>query len=139
MKRTKWLADLLTCTRILLAVYLTWLGISLGGAALPSAIATVIVTWLTDLFDGPLARHDVTGRHTWVGDHDAEADPSVALGILCYLTFSGYVRPLVGWGLGLVMVVLWIFVSHCGGGLTCRCATCGRSSAKRSITFCATG
>jgi phosphatidylglycerophosphate synthase len=112
MRRTKWLADLLTCTRILLAVYLAWLGIVVGKAALSSAMATVIVTWLTDLFDGPLARRDVIGRRTWVGDHDAEADLSVALGIICYLTFSGAVQPVVGWGLGLVMVALWVFVSH---------------------------
>jgi phosphatidylglycerophosphate synthase len=112
MRRTKWLADLLTCTRILLAVYLAWLGIAIGKPALPSVVATVVVTWLTDLFDGPIARRDVVGRRTWVGDHDAEADLSVALGIICYLVFSGYVHPPIGLGLGLVLMALWIFVSH---------------------------
>jgi phosphatidylglycerophosphate synthase len=111
LRRTKRLADALTCLRPILAICLAWLGIAAGKAVLPSVLLITIATWVTDVFDGYLARRDVASSHTWVGDHDAEADLSVSLGLLFYLVFSGYL-PAGCALLGPLIVAVWVLASH---------------------------
>jgi len=111
-EHTKPLADLLTVSRGVLAICLAGLGGIYGAKALPTAVLVVIISWLTDLLDGPLARRDPDLQISWVGEHDAEADLAVSLGVAAYLVLSGY---LVAW-LGAVMVLtilgLWVLHSH---------------------------
>ena len=109
--KAKRLADTLTCIRVALAVYVAWLGIAMGQPALPAVVLVTITTWITDIFDGYLARRDPAAKHTWVGDHDAEADLSVSLGVLCYLVFSGYL-PVYALLLGLLIVAVWTRASY---------------------------
>ncbi len=90
----KFLADALTVSRLLLALALLWLGESGGAGSLPSAISILVLAWVTDLLDGPLARREPSPRQTWIGDHDLAVDVSVAAGVLGYLTLAGYVSPL---------------------------------------------
>jgi phosphatidylglycerophosphate synthase len=87
---TKTLADILTAIRFCLAGFILWLGVKGGAEALPAAVTTLILAWITDLLDGPLARRDPSGRHTWIGDRDLEVDISVGLAVLAYLTLAGY-------------------------------------------------
>jgi len=47
--------------------------------------------WVSDVLDGTLARRALNQRHTWLGDNDLGVDVCVALGLLGYLTLSGYV------------------------------------------------
>ncbi|RLC92140.1 MAG: hypothetical protein DRI77_13205, partial [Chloroflexi bacterium] len=54
---------------------------------------TLLVAWITDVLDGPLARRDPRGIHTWIGDHDLEADLTVALGVWIYLALTGFISP----------------------------------------------
>ncbi|HIC88759.1 MAG TPA: CDP-alcohol phosphatidyltransferase family protein [Anaerolineae bacterium] len=89
----KRIADVLTATRIALACYLVWLGLTQGAAALPTAITVLILCWATDLLDGPLARRDPAHTRTWLGEHDLAADMSVALAVLGFLTLSRFVAP----------------------------------------------
>lgn len=109
---TKPLADLLTIGRALLGVCLAGLGMARGAKALPIAVLTVIISWLTDVLDGPLARHDPGHRVTWVGEHDAEADLTVSLGVATYLVLSGYLASWFGGMLVLTVLGLWILHSH---------------------------
>ncbi len=49
-------------------------GVELAAQILPAA-------WTTNLLDGPLAGRDPRGTRTWIGDHDLQADLTVALGL----------------------------------------------------------
>ena len=91
MFQLKAVADTLTGARFLLGLYVVWLGMSNGAEALPAAALTLLVAWISDVLDGPLARRDSRQRHTWIGDHDLEADLAVALGVWVYLALAGFV------------------------------------------------
>ncbi len=95
MVTPKTIADLLTAARFGLAWVILWLGITEGAEALPTAVVLLLMAWLTDVLDGPLARRDPTGRHTWIGDRDLETDITVSVGVLAFLTLSGYMTPQV--------------------------------------------
>lgn len=106
------LADLLTVSRVLLAVGLAFLGLWAGDKALPVAVLIVVLSWFTDLLDGPVARRDRNSQLTWVGQHDAEADLTTSLGVVAYLVLSGY---LIGWVGALIAagtLLVWGFHSH---------------------------
>lgn len=116
MIRVKTLADTLTLSRVLLGLLILWSGISGGREALSLAAWLLIVAWLTDLLDGALARRDRSGRQTWVGEHDLQADMSVSLGVLGYLTFAGFIPPWAGLAYLLISaVLLWITRSSAVG------------------------
>jgi phosphatidylglycerophosphate synthase len=91
MIRAKMIADTLTVTRVFLALVILWLGVTGGSEALPAAMTMLIFAWATDLLDGPFARRDPSAPQTWVGERDLQADMSVALGVLGYLSFSEFV------------------------------------------------
>ena len=106
MVSTKALADILTTLRFGLAWIILWLGMGDGADALPTAIMVLVLAWTTDVLDGPLARHDPTGRHTWIGDRDLEVDISVSIGVLAYLALVGFVPPKIALGYGIGCAVL---------------------------------
>jgi cardiolipin synthase len=93
MLQAKTMADTLTGARFLLGPYLIWLGLRGGPEVITTAVMTLLAAWISDVLDGPLARHDPRGIHTWIGDHDLEADMTVALGVWIYLTLAGFVSP----------------------------------------------
>ena len=52
-------------------------------------------------------------RRTWLGDNDLGVDVCVALGLLCYLTFSKYVSPAIAVSYILVIgALIWRFRSR---------------------------
>ncbi len=106
MVSIKTLADLLTGLRFALAWVILWLGISAGADALPAAMMVLILAWITDLLDGPLARRDASGRKTWIGDRDLETDISVSIAVLAYLTLAHYVAPSTAVGYGLLCAAM---------------------------------
>jgi len=112
LKHTKPLADVLTFARVMLAVYIAALGWAEGRSALAIVVLVVVLSWLTDLLDGPLARHDRTAPTTWVGVHDAEVDLSTSLGLTVYLVLSGYLPAWLGATLALTTLLLWPFRAH---------------------------
>jgi cardiolipin synthase len=104
----KTLADTLTGVRFLLAFYLIWLGWQKGPKAVGSAALALLIAWVTDVLDGPLARRDPRDIRTWIGDRDLEADMAVALGVWIYLTLAGFLSPwLAGVYLLAAVVALW--------------------------------
>ena len=102
MVYAKHLADLLTASRVLLALIFAWLGLAGARDSLPLAGFLLLASWITDLLDGPLARQSKAGP-TWIGDHDLEADVAVSLGLLVYLVGVEYLEPIYA----AVYVLLW--------------------------------
>ena len=98
----KTLADTLTGARFLLGLYLLWLGVQGGSETVTAASLTLLVAWATDVLDGPLARYDPRGIHTWIGDHDLEVDLTVALCVWVYLTLVGF----LSYGLAVAYVLV---------------------------------
>mgnify|MGYP000666252141 CR=1 FL=1 len=96
-------ADLLTGVRFLLGPYLVWLGLCGGSEAVTVAALTLLIAWITDVLDGPLARRDARGIHTWIGDRDLEADVTVALGVWLYLGLDRF--------LSIWLVVAYVLVA----------------------------
>jgi len=112
MIRAKTVADTLTVTRVLLALLILWLGVTGSSEALPAATTALIFAWATDLLDGTFARRDPSAPQTWVGAHDLQADMSVGLGVLSYLTLAGFVPLWAGLAYLLISaVLLWYFRS----------------------------
>jgi cardiolipin synthase len=111
MVGTKTLADTLTSVRFLLAFYLLWLGWQKGPEAIGSAALALLVAWVTDVLDGPLARRDPRGIRTWIGDRDLEADMAVALGVWIYLTFAGFLSL---WLAGIYLVAASVALVRLG-------------------------
>lgn len=92
----KQVADLITFSRVLMAVILAWLGFIQGVQAFPYVVWILFADWAGDMFDGSLARRSRTQYHTWIGDHDLEIDMFVSVGLLVYLMGAGYVPLWVG-------------------------------------------
>lgn len=102
----KQIADFLTASRSLVALTLAWLGIRRGGSPLPIAVWLLLLAWVTDLFDGPIARRSELPRQTWVGDHDLEIDVLVSLGLLVFMVGIGLVNPLHA----MLYILVWALV-----------------------------
>ena len=112
IKHSRPLADLLTRSRALLGLLIAWLGLWRGREGLAAVCLAVLVSWFSDLIDGPLARRDVVHEQTWVGRHDAEADLFTSAGVALYLTFSGFVAAWMGVGVLMLFLTLWILHSR---------------------------
>lgn len=106
MVLTKRLADVLTASRALLALVFAWLGLAGASDLLPLASLLLLISWLSDLFDGLLARRSGAGP-TWVGDHDLEADALVSLSVLVYLVGAEFLEPVYAAGYLLLWVVIF--------------------------------
>jgi hypothetical protein len=85
----KQVADLITTSRALLAVWLPWMGIAEGVSCLPTVVWVMILNWMGDALDGMLARRSSKKYHTWIGDHDLEVDILVSLGLMFYMLGAG--------------------------------------------------
>ncbi len=108
MPDKKKLADLITGSRLLLALGYVWLGLARGAAALPVAGWLLMANWTGDGVDGALARRSRVIYRTWIGDHDLEVDMSVAAGLLAFLVTAGFLPT--SWGLFYLLFCLAVFV-----------------------------
>ena len=106
MAYAKRLADLLTASRVLIALILAWLGIAGARESLALAGFLLLASWITDLLDGPLARQSEADP-TWIGDHDLEIDVLVSLGVLAYLVGTGFLDATYA----AVYILLWVVIS----------------------------
>lgn len=102
MVLAKQLADLLTGSRVVLALSFVWLAQDHASELLPLAAFLLLASWITDLLDGALARRS-GGLTSWVGDHDLEIDVLVSLGVLSYLVGTGHLEP----AFAVVYLLLW--------------------------------
>lgn len=93
MPRAKTVADILTATRLLLAIFILLLGLFVGREALGTVMMVQLLAWTTDILDGPLARRDTSGKSTWWDDKDFPIDALLVLALFLYLTLSGFIVP----------------------------------------------
>ena len=104
------LADLLTLSRIIIAVVIVALSF-MGKDAYITVIILTFIGGLTDIFDGKAARHYLgEGKQGRLGKYDVEVDIVFVLSILAYFAFSEIVvSRLIGFGwicLALVAVAI---------------------------------
>jgi hypothetical protein len=105
MPNFKSFADLLTSIRALIVPILIWLGFNQGESALNTIVLLMLISWISDYFDGLFARKHPFEKQTWIGAHDLQIDVLVGSSLLIYLTVSGFVAIniamlyLVGWWL----------------------------------------
>lgn len=104
MLNAKQVADLFTLSRLALATAIIWIGVVEGRASLPLAVYLVLIGWMTDFFDGRLARRSRVFYSTWVGDHDLEADILLAGSVFIYMLAVGQIDS---W-FGLIAVVVTV-------------------------------
>lgn len=102
MANAKSLADLLTASRVLLALIFAWLGFVGARDLLALASFLLLASWISDFLDGPLARKSDAGP-TWIGNHDLEVDVAVSLGVFMYLVGAGFLELTYA----AVYVLLW--------------------------------
>jgi len=93
MPRAKTVADILTATRLLLAIFILLLGLFVGREALGTVMMVQLLAWTTDILDGPLARRDTSRKSTWWDDKDFPIDALLVLALFLYLTVSGFIVP----------------------------------------------
>jgi len=106
MYAAKQVADLVTFSRGLSCFLLVYLGISQGAKALSIAAIVMLLAWMSDFLDGPIARRSPIPKETWIGNHDLEVDMLVSLGLLGYMLASDYVSlPLAG-----AYLLIWALV-----------------------------
>jgi hypothetical protein len=109
----KQVADLITSTRVLIALCLVGVGFIQGGAGLSLVAWLVVLDWAGDMVDGRIARRSRVQYHTWIGDHDLEVDMTVSIGLLVYLLSAGYVNIWMAGG----YILLWCFYFWQKGGI----------------------
>jgi len=98
----RFLADALTCSRLLLAIVLVWLGTSSGPPTLTLATGLIIAGWTADTLDGHLANWAGSEGRTLLGRHDVTVDMIFSLSSVVYFVLAGFVSQ---W-LALTYVVL---------------------------------
>lgn len=91
MSRAKTVADILTATRLLLAIFILLLGLFVGQEALGTVMMVHLLAWTTDILDGRLARRDTSGKSTWWDDKDFPIDALLVLALFLYLAVSGLI------------------------------------------------
>ncbi|MBC8174070.1 MAG: CDP-alcohol phosphatidyltransferase family protein [Candidatus Marinimicrobia bacterium] len=95
MSRYKLFADILTFFRIVIAFAIVIVGLLVGRNGITVALVLLLLGWLTDAFDGPLARRDPKCTRTWIGENDLIADVLLSLSIIIYFVLSGIISPSV--------------------------------------------
>jgi phosphatidylglycerophosphate synthase len=108
MPQAKTVADILTATRLLLAIFILLLGLFVGQEALGTVMMVHLLAWTTDILDGPLARRDTSGKSTWWDDKDFPVDALLVLALFLYLIVSGFILPwfsIIYLSLGIILLL----------------------------------
>ena len=81
------LADALTTTRLVFVLIILRIGLRQGTEGLPAVAALTVLSWTTDVLDGPLARR--SSRPTHLGQLDVVADLGLTLALTTCLVVWG--------------------------------------------------
>lgn len=106
----KQVADLITFIRLGIGIFLVYLGITQGQAALPLVVWLILADWFGDFMDGKLARRSSRQYRTWIGEHDLQVDMSVATGLLLYFIAAHILPAWWGWFYLILWVVLFLWL-----------------------------
>lgn len=105
LKRT---ADTLTAIRLLGAMIIPVIGLVRDPSAVSGAGGwLLLLLWLTDLFDGKLARRSGHAGEGFFGRNDGWVDLALAVASFSLLAITGFVNP---WVYGAVVVALAVLV-----------------------------
>jgi len=102
----KRVADLLTFSRVFLALAVVWVAVQSGRDGIEVALALLIVAATFDTLDGYFARQSGAARQTWIGAHDLEFDVIFSTSLLVYLVLADFVPAL----LGAAHLLFWMWV-----------------------------
>jgi len=97
-----WLADLLTLFRLFISPVLVYLGYRYGAPVLPQAVLLVLLGWVADGLDGPVARMNKGNARTRLGRYDFAVDVLLTWATFAYLTLAGFIP----WPLALLYTLL---------------------------------
>jgi len=84
----RFIADLLTLTRFLIAAFIVGIGLFVGPRALGAAVVATMVGWVTDIVDGPLARSSGCVE-SWASRLDFIADVTMGYSFFLFLVTTG--------------------------------------------------
>jgi phosphatidylglycerophosphate synthase len=113
-------ADALTLSRALLAVVIGWLA---WRGLLDAAAVALGIAWLTDAFDGRVAR--LTGARTRLGDWDMAVDVLVGACLLAGLGLSGLVPRLLAIAVLAVVGTLYVVLRQAALGMVVQATAYG--------------
>lgn len=111
MMVSKQVADVLTGIRGLIALALAWVGLMQGESGLYLAAWLLLLAWVSDALDGPLARRSRRQYRSWLGDHDLHIDMAVSGGLFVYLVTAGLITPLTAG----IYAIVWAAGFICWG------------------------
>jgi phosphatidylglycerophosphate synthase len=101
------IANILTLSRVVLAVALVVLATTGGRSTLVIAVAAIMLGWTTDSVDGHIARWGGFAERTAIGRSDVLIDTFFSLGGLAYFIVAGFL-PLWA-GLGYLALASFVF------------------------------
>ena len=78
-----------------------------------TTVATLLlVAWLTDFVDGPLARSSGLADRTWIGRQYLHIDIITGLALLTYLRLAGYVSNYLAIGYVAAWALIYALQPH---------------------------
>lgn len=89
--KLKFIADVLTSFRLFISLLIILTGLIWGKDGLSVTFVLLLIGWITDVFDGFLARRDKEGKQTWIGENDLIVDVILAFSMIIYFTESGII------------------------------------------------
>ncbi len=108
---SKQIADFLTLSRSILSFLFVWLAKDNSPDTLPYAVFLLLICWLTDTLDGPMARRSRIKYQNFIGENDILADIMVATGTAIYLIMVGYLDRYIGTA---YMIIFFFLFLHFG-------------------------
>jgi len=90
IENAKVIADALTGVRFFIGLLIVLCAILADRGLLPLVVCLTLIGWTTDVIDGKMARMDITGKRTWIGDRDFATDMILIYSGLLYFITAGY-------------------------------------------------
>ena len=103
---SKQIADFLTLSRSILSFLFVWFGKDNDPQTLPYVIFLLLICWISDSLDGPLARRSRIQYQNIIGENDIFADLMVATGTTIYLMMTSYLN----WYIGASFIIIFFYL-----------------------------
>ncbi|MBU1670870.1 MAG: CDP-alcohol phosphatidyltransferase family protein [Actinobacteria bacterium] len=97
----KRVADMLTASRLVIALAVITVGLLFGREAVGIVLMLILIGWTTDVVDGQLARSLETPVQSRIGDNDLAVDLVLDLAGYIYFIACGFLAPV--WSLGYLL------------------------------------
>ena len=113
MKQGEILCDVLTVSRLFVAIAIILISFLLEANGLQLVIFALLFGWTTDIMDGRIARR-IKKRETIIGRNDIRFDAILIGAAVFYLGWAGFAPYLLGfsWSILLIVLALWPKLPH---------------------------